>query len=283
MHIAYDSQIFRLQQNGGISKYFVKLIENLLAHNNLKISVVAGIHNNEYLINSDIKYSGIEYHSLKKKIIHNRFYNYTEAYNSFIEKYVLSNNSINIVHQTYNGYEFFKSKKVICIITIHDLIYEKFAAEFPDSEDYLTRKKKSIDNADHIICVSKHTQHDLINHYNIDISKTSVVYHGVDEFEKHNYRLVSFPYILYVGKRNGYKNFKNTLVAFEKTKFKQDAKLVCFGSSSFSQEETDLISKLGLTNDVVYFKGSDIELINLYQYANFLIYPSIYEGFGLPV
>ena len=44
-----------------------------------------------------------------------------------------------------------------------------------------------------------------------------------------------------------------------------------------------MISKLGLANDVVYFKGSDIELINLYQHANFLIYPSIYEGFGLPV
>ena len=97
-----------------------------------------------------------------------------------------------------------------------------------DLNEVLIRKKASIENADHIICVSKNTQTDLINYYQVDISKTTVVYHGVDKFEKHNYRIVTFPYILYVGKRNGYKNFKNTLVAFEKTKSKQYAKFSFF-------------------------------------------------------
>jgi len=64
------------------------------------------------------------------------------------------------------------------------LIYEKYPSEFSDTDEYLTRKKKSIENADHIICVSKNTQHDLVNFYHVDISKTSVVYHGVDEFPK---------------------------------------------------------------------------------------------------
>ena len=283
MHIAYDSQIFRLQQNGGISKYFVKVIENLVLEKDVYLTVVSGIHKNEYLINSNIKYSGIFYFNFIRKLISNRFYDFTSAYNFFIEKNILSKKKLDIIHQTYNGYELYKPTNTKCIITIHDLIYEKYPEDFSDLNEVLIRKKASIENADHIICISKNTQTDLINYYQVDISKTTVVYHGVDKFEKHNYRIVTFPYILYVGKRNGYKNFKNTLVAFEKTKFKQDAKLVCFGSSSFSKEETDLISKLGLANDVVYFKGSDIELINLYQHANFLIYPSIYEGFGLPV
>ena len=51
MHIAYDSQIFRLQQNGGISKYFVKVIENLVLEKDVYLTVVSGIHKNEYLIN----------------------------------------------------------------------------------------------------------------------------------------------------------------------------------------------------------------------------------------
>jgi glycosyltransferase involved in cell wall biosynthesis len=283
MHIAYDSQIFRLQENGGISKYFVKVIENLVLENDVCITVLSGIHKNEYLKHSNINYSGVFYFNFIRKLISNRFYDYTSAYNFFLEKNKLSAKKIDIIHQTYNGYELHKPINTKCIITIHDLIYEKYPNDFSDTQEVLIRKKASIENADHIICVSKNTQTDLINYYKVDISKTTVVYHGVEKFEKQNDRLFLFPYILYVGKRNGYKNFKNTLVAFENTKLKQDAKLICFGSSAFSQEETDLITYLGLTNDIVYFKGSDIELINLYQHAVFLIYPSIYEGFGLPV
>ena len=73
MHIAYDSQIFRMQQHGGISKYFIKLIENLvLLKKDIEITLVGGIHQNEYLINSNLKYSGISYNSLKRKFINNR-------------------------------------------------------------------------------------------------------------------------------------------------------------------------------------------------------------------
>lgn len=283
MHIAYDSQIFRMQQHGGISKYFIKLIENLMLQKNIEITVVSGIHKNEYLINSSIKYVGIPYDCLKRKFINNRFYNNTDKYNLLIEKKKLSNPTIDIIHQTYNGYELYTSKKTKCIITIHDLIYEKFPSDFTDTYDYLTRKKKSIENADHIICVSKNTQDDLINFYNVDISKTSVVYHGVDEFTKQDNRLCSYPYILFVGKRNGYKNFINTLKAYAQTSLKNEVKLVCFGSSDFSKEENQIIKQLQLDENVVYFEGGDTDLINLYQFASFLIYPSVYEGFGLPV
>lgn len=283
MHIAYDSQIFRMQQHGGISKYFVKLIENLMSEKNIEITVVAGIHKNECLINSSIKYSGMPYDCLKRKFINNRFYNCTDVYNLYVEKNKLSNPTIDVIHQTYNGYELYTSKKTKCIITIHDLIYEKFPLDFTDTEEYLARKKKSIENADHIICVSKNTQDDLINFYNVDISKTSVVYHGVDEFPKQSNRLFSYPYILFVGKRNGYKNFINTLKAYSQTSLKNVAKFVCFGSSNFSEEENQIIKQLQLTENVVYFKGDDLELVNLYQFAVFLIYPSVYEGFGLPV
>ncbi len=283
MHIAYDSQIFRMQQHGGISKYFVKLIENLMIENNIKISVVAGIHKNEYLINSIIKYSGMPYDCLKRKFINNRFYNFTDFYNLSVEKNKLSDSTIDIIHQTYNGYELYTTKNAKCIITIHDLIYEKFPSDFTDTVDYLARKKKSIENADHIICVSKNTQDDLVKAYQVDISKTSVVYHGVDVFPKQYNRLYKNPYVLFVGKRSGYKNFINTLKAYAATKVKNDAKLVCFGSSDFSEEENEIIKQLQLTDNVVYFKGGDSDLANLYQHAIFLIYPSVYEGFGLPV
>ena len=147
MHIAYDNQIFRLQQNGGISKYFVKVIENLVLEKDVYLTVVSGIHKNEYLINSNIKYSGIFYFNFIRKLISNRFYDFTSAYNFFIEKNILSKKKLDIIHQTYNGYELYKPTNTKCIITIHDLIYEKYPNDFSDLNEVLIRKKASIENA----------------------------------------------------------------------------------------------------------------------------------------
>jgi glycosyltransferase involved in cell wall biosynthesis len=284
MRIAYDSQIFRMQQNGGISKYFVKLIDALKGiEKSIEITTVAGITANEHLLESDINYKGIPFNSLKRQLFVNRFYNFSEVYNTFIEKKALSNPSIDIIHQTYNGYELFLPKNVKRVITIHDLIYEKFPSNFSDTDDYLSKKKGSIDGADHIICVSKNTQLDLIKYYNVDINKTSVVHHGVDSFELQLNRIVKEDYVLYVGKREGYKNFDNVLKAYASSSLKKCTKLICFGSHTFNKEELDLISELQIDNNVIYKKGNDHDLINLYQYAAFFVYSSIYEGFGLPV
>jgi glycosyltransferase involved in cell wall biosynthesis len=284
MHIAFDSQIFRMQQNGGISKYFVKLIDALKElEKDIEITTVSGITPNEHLLDSDINYKGIAFNSLKRQLLVNRFYNFSETINTFIEKKALSNPSIDIIHQTYNGYELFLPNNVKTVITIHDLIYEKFPSNFSDADDYLAKKKDSIDAASHIICVSKNTQLDLMNYYNVDINKTSVVHHGVDSFEPQLNRIIDEDYILFVGKREGYKNFDNVLKAYASSSLKNRTKLICFGSHAFNKEELDLISILQISDQVIYKKGNDLDLVNLYQYAVFFVYSSIYEGFGLPV
>lgn len=123
----------------------------------------------------------------------------------------------------------------------------------------------------------------MIKYYKVDVSKTSVVHHGVDEFTPQYNRLIKEDYILFVGKRSGYKNFNSFLLAYSYTQFKSQVKLVCFGSANLNEEELELIEKLDLLDRVIYITGSDMDLNNLYQYAVFFIYPSIYEGFGLPV
>ncbi|MBI3520534.1 MAG: glycosyltransferase family 4 protein [Bacteroidetes bacterium] len=284
MHIAYDSQIFRMQQHGGISKYFVKLIEALKKiETSIEITTVAGITPNEHLLESDITFSGTSFNCLKRQLMVNRFYDFSETYNTFIEKKALSDPTIDVIHQTYNGYELYLPKNVKTVITIHDLIYEKYPHDFSDTDDYLWRKKKSINAADHIICVSKNTQSDLIKYYQVDIHKTTVVHHGVDDFESQTKRMIKEDYILFVGKREGYKNFGKVLRAYALSSFKNQAKLICFGSHAFNEEELKLMSELQISDRVSYHKGSDADLINLYQYATFFVYPSIYEGFGLPV
>lgn len=284
MHIAYDSQIFRMQPHGGISKYFIKLIEGIKRlEKNIEISIVAGIHENEHLLNSGLRYHGVHQNTFKRQLIVNRFYDFSGLYNRKLESKILLNPKIDIIHQTYNGYELVKALSSGIIITVHDLIYEKYASEFSDSAEFLARKRKSIEAANHIICVSKHTQSDLIQYYNVDINKTTVVHHGVDVYTKQDQRIEKENYILFVGKRDGYKNFGGLLKAFSNSKAKNEVKLICFGGSPFNAKEKSMINELGLVNRVVHQKGSDSYLANLYQHALFFIYPSIYEGFGLPV
>jgi glycosyltransferase involved in cell wall biosynthesis len=284
MHIAYDSQIFRMQPHGGISKYFIKLIEGIKRlEKNIDISIVAGIHDNEHLLNSGLSYHGVHQNSFKRQLMVNRFYNFSESYNKKLEERFLLNPKIDIIHQTYNGYELVKTAGPQIVITVHDLIYEKYPKEFSDADEFLERKRKSIETANHIICVSKNTQSDLIRHYKVDIGKTTVVHHGVDVYEKQSRRIEKDNYVLFVGKRDGYKNFEGLLKAFSNSKTKQEVKLICFGSGSFNIKEKNLINEFGLDNKVVHQKGSDSDLANLYQHALFFIYPSIYEGFGLPV
>ena len=111
MQIAYDGQIFRLQRNGGISKYFVRLFENIpLISKDISIDVVAGITQNEHLLNSNVSFSGLYHSSIYLKLVYTRFYNLSEKYNIYLEKKKISK-KYDIIHQTYNGYEYIMNAK----------------------------------------------------------------------------------------------------------------------------------------------------------------------------
>ena len=172
------------------------------------------------------------------------------------------------------------------------MIHEIFPREFLKSDKTIFLKKKAIDRADHIICISENTKSDLINIYSINEQKISVVHNGFthgDSIKKVNLNEFYFskkPYFLYVGERNGYKNFNFLLEAFNKSeKLKKTMNLVCFGGAPFSQSEINQIYNLGFNkNQIMHFSGSDSLLKSFYHtsYASALIFPSLYEGFGIP-
>lgn len=284
MHVGFDSQIFRMQQNGGISKYFVKLIEELLkSPEHPGITLVGGINDNEHLQLSGLRYHGMPFKSLTRKFINNRFYNYTDTYNKLLEQYFFSSSSLNVIHHTFYEPELFVNKKAKRVITIHDLIYEKYPGDFEDTSYVLHQKKTAIRRADHIICVSKNTQKDLIDIYGVEAAKTSVIYHGVDSSVPQTTPYFKEKYILFIGKRAGYKNFETLLHAFAASELKQQYKLISFGPGKFLDHEKNMIRLLGLENKVLHITGSDQLLENVIRFAEFMVYPSVYEGFGLPV
>jgi len=178
-------------------------------------------------------------------------------------------------------------KNIIKVITIHDCGYEYGIMQSGLKRTiHLFFKKIAIKNCDAIICVSHNTKNDLIYFYS-DIIKNKpikVIHNGLDEIyfnsNKLKFNSSHDKYILYVGNRSSYKNFDSLVKAFQ---FLTKYKLILVGVGPLSPEHTELLNYylLGRFN---YLKNiSETELIGLYSNAFCLVYPSSYEGFGLPI
>jgi glycosyltransferase involved in cell wall biosynthesis len=189
-----------------------------------------------------------------------------------------------IFHHTYFA-DCKKKKGTKDIITVHDFTHEKYQKVFSGLDKTVEAKKTAIKNADGIICISNSTKKDLLSLYDIPEEKIRVIYHG----NSLNYKVTEEPifkkpYLLYVGDRRAYKNFNLVLSAFKISDFiKNNFYLYCFGGGGFKDKEKSLINEFGLNGRIFQMEGSDKELTNAYKYAEVFIYPSLYEGFGIPL
>jgi glycosyltransferase involved in cell wall biosynthesis len=293
MNILYDNTIFQLQQYGGISRYFYELIKRFSETQD--IHLFQGIHINKYGIKNN-------------KTNYNSYWGYEWKYKRNIAKYLLYglfsiphklllNNFINskeidVYHPTYYTTYLKNYTKSPIVLTVHDLIHEIYPEQFIDSRFVISAKKASINRADIIICISENTKIDLIQIYGVHENKIRVIPHGNSLSKEYTYLDLSEletkynivkPYILYVGDRKRkYKNFELVLNTYI-SKYSSQFYLVCFGGGSFSKTEQKVITKSGCTKRVINLSGNDQLLGSLYKHAFCLIYPSIYEGFGIPI
>tara|TARA_B100000989_G_scaffold277090_1_gene237804 strand:+ start:3764 stop:4870 length:1107 start_codon:yes stop_codon:yes gene_type:complete len=284
MKIVYDHQIFSLQNFGGISRYFYELSKNI--NKKLKKSdyakIIAPFYLNNYINNKENLIKGI------KVPVQNNFGKVLFYTNKIISPLLVANIKPDIIHQTYYfNQSSFLDKNCKKIITVHDMIHEIYPNYFPNSRYYIEAKKNAVNKADHVICISENTRRDLIRILGIDYDKTSVIHHGFLYSKSSNNKKLSKyekPYILFVGSRGGYKNFRSLLSVFaSKPDLKENYKLVAFGGGPFSHYEISLIRELGLNNNNIMQKSGDDNLLrNFYKGASLFVYPSLYEGFGLP-
>ena len=257
MRIAYDNMIFNLQKCGGISRYFNEVIQRIKKYNDVDMCIFKG---------------------LKGRLA---------RLNDILIGCRLNANNCQIYHPTYYSSLIKKRKGIKTVITVCDMIHELYLSGQNGCERHLLVKKMSIMNADHIICISNNTKKDLKDIYGIEDEKISVIYLGtpLENIKVMNNREAKLkrPYILYVGKRMSYKNFGVLLKAFYKLSLADDFDLICFGGGGFTNDELSEFRKLNLKNSVKYAEGPDELLHSYYKNASVLVYPSIYEGFGLPV
>ncbi len=281
--IVYDYQAFALTPYSGISRYFYEISRNIHLNEDCEVKIVAPLYNNQYIKDSlaDMVV-GKKYENLQDLL------GITSLINRSQCKRWLHENSPDILHETYyNSYDLVPPN-CKTVLTVYDMIHEKFSNGMNASERKVADiKKRSIKRADKIICISENTKKDLLEIIDLDPEQVSVVHLGCSLTKVDNpldLPVVNAPYLLYVGARGYYKNFKNLLQAFASSpKISDEFKLVCFGSDKFSRMEKSEINQLKIKEDrILHFKGDDRLLANLYTNATAFIYPSLYEGFGIP-
>ena len=263
-------------------------ISSLLSKDNkIDASMISFFYNNYYLFENKEKITVIGFFA-KRILLRSINIRILTILNDLITSAFLIFKKPDIVHETYYSHYVYKNSSSKYITTVHDMIWEKFPKFFKYSNLMIKAKKKSIDRSDHIVCVSENTKKDLIDIYSIDEKKISVVYPGFfstskieNKFKVKN-RIIKDSYILYVGLRGTYKNFLLFVRSFAKSNLKKKFKVVCFGGEHPSDEENQIFEQNEITDDIIFYSGSDEDLANLYSYAEFLIFPSLYEGFGVP-
>ena len=277
MKIAFDHTIFLLQKYGGIYRYFLELQNIMQSKNNIKI--FSPIYLNNYLYN---KKNIIKFLQIKKipkfstKLLNKSNFILNEMYFKFWKP--------NIIHKTYFNDYMYNIKDAKKVINVWDLSHEIYHYMYNKPSNWRP-KENTFKHVDHIICSSKKTQNDLINFYNIDFDKTSVIYQGTPELLRSTRNLhIDYKFFLYVGSRKKYKNFEIILkMLATKKNFLKDFKLICFGYETFENSEIELMNKYNIDNDKIkLFSGDDQVLAALYEKAEALIFPSLNEGFGFP-
>lgn len=284
MRIAYDHQIFCLQSFGGISRYFASLAGESRMMGE-ETGVFAPLHKNAYL------------DELPDGIVHGRrLERYPPksrpmmlAINRLLSKKTVAAWRPHIVHETYYSASGIVPSGCPSVVTVYDMIHERFREHFAKRDRTSERKRAAVERAAHVICISENTKHDLIERFGVRNDKVSVVHLGFSLFSgnrniENGERVPQRPFLLHVGIRKGYKNFSTLLRAVASSpRLRSDFDIVAFGSGPFNPEEAALLSKLGYREGQVrHTGGNDAELATCYRSAAAFVYPSLYEGFGLP-
>ena len=281
MRVAFDHQIFSLQRYGGIARYFFEIGERLARRTDTRIGVIAPVHLNHYLDRArGMQVLGLRVPAvpkIRRAII---------GMNDLLSGAAMKAWAPDIVHETYYGHGT-APRRARSVITIHDMIPERLPHLFEEGGALARAKAEAVRRADHVICVSESTKRDLLDILGVSVERVSVVHHASPfaQQERGESRRPppGEPFILYVGQRFGYKNFERLLAAYASSPRVHAAfRLVCFGGER-ADDDRRRAQRAGVPERVLFAGGDDAALASLYDTASAFVYPSLYEGFGIPL
>lgn len=289
--IIIDPQTFITQEFGGISRYFTELCLKFLKANDIELLLPILYTDNIHYLESPlfnktyqqknaflIKYSRLFRTYLPRKL-KKKSITYTIA--------LIKQQEFDLFVPTYYDPYFlpYLGGRPF-VLTVHDMIHELYPQYFEDDLETAFNKKKLIETASKIIAVSENTRKDILSLYpEIAADKIEVVYLA-HQFSSDSSAPISLPdhYILFVGNRTFYKNFTLFINAIEPLFHRyEDLYLVCAGGNSFNETELSLLNDLGISSRVIQQNFKDVELKSYYEKARCFVFPSAYEGFGIPI
>ncbi|MBP3818295.1 MAG: glycosyltransferase family 4 protein [Butyrivibrio sp.] len=273
MKILYDYQILRSQKYGGISRYYYELIQYLKKQEDVCAEIRCLFSKNKYFEGKLDDYSCKDFKFLYGKSYINMFY----------FDWILNNSDYDIFHPTYYNPYYVEKCKGKVVITVHDMIHEIYPEMVHNAKKIIDWKKKCVNKADHIIAISERTKADLLYYFpHLTEEKISVVYHGGPrEYATDIIEGIPSKYVLFVGQRLRYKNF-DVLCKAMNMLMKDDPEiyLMCVGGGKFTKDE---LKKMRYPSRCIQYDLSDNKLNYAYQNAQCFVFPSKYEGFGIPI
>jgi glycosyltransferase involved in cell wall biosynthesis len=268
--ILYDGYIFHLQKAGGVNRYFSEIISRLPneARPTLYGASRPGLFPPHH-----------------PRLVHRRPPPYADVLRSLFPLWTAG---FDLFHPTY--YHLtppleWKSLKTPVVLTVYDFVFWRYGHLYERSQKLLDAQDAAIRRADLLLCISESTRNDLLERFPECASRciitplASTISHGTGAPREH-----ARPYFLYVGARVFYKNFQLAVDATRHLRNTHpDVDLLVVGPP-WTEDEAQSLTRLH-ANQFVHLCGhvSDSQLEGLYEHAAGLLYPSEYEGFGLPV
>lgn len=292
MKVVIDGIIFSLQKTGGITRYMQELMRGTLD---------AGISIDVFL--RKWRYGEPSEHSRLRKTflpysampLSHPFFKYAlYPFERTLSSRFFHAEKPAVFHSSY--YTNLPNARVPQVITVHDFIHERgLLGSSLKNSIFIRQKAHAIRKADVLISISDATSRDIAEYYQIDKKKIHTIHLGTSDIFYHKKtqdelgifktaKKLLRPYMLYVGNRGAYKNFNFFVSAFARWKHASDFSLAVVGGGVPTGKEIQHIRALGLESRVQWFHGVDDETLScFYQGADAFVFPSLYEGFGLPL
>ncbi|MBA4860952.1 glycosyltransferase family 4 protein [Streptomyces sp. PSKA54] len=268
VRVLFSPDVFVRQRFGGVSRYFAELHTGLTKAG-VDARVFAGLHDNQYIARRGR--TGLRRLPLGPRLL---------LSNGAFAAYSMAQRKASVVHPTYYTAGMIRgSRPHVC--TFYDLIHLRYPGHFAASDRTVDRQRFWARRAQKIIAISKATADDLVCLLGVPSDKITVVHLGVHMPDVVATKSAPRDYLLYVGGRDGYKNWRIVVDALRSPELAA-LRLVCSGGGAPTKKEKALLEDRGLAHRVEFVQADEEALSRLYETAVALVYPSLYEGFGLP-
>ncbi len=289
MRILYDHQMFALQRYGGITRVFVELARRLSAESECRVAWYRGYHQDAYDV-SDFRPRLDRYLAFdrppfglrtwsRERINWHAFRLFSRAVWRPYDVYHPSFYDARVAAQP-------RARRLA--VTVYDMIAERLLADQRKLQPVIEGKRRLVERADVVFVISDSTRRDAIELLGVEPERTRLAYPASDLGSVTPAALPPAlserPFVLYVGPRTKYKNFALLQSAFARDAWlRGNLRVVAVGGSGdFLVPERRALADDGLLDQFIHVDGNDALLAGLYRRAVALVYPSRYEGFGIP-